>query len=105
MEFIKPGRQFDFMSKRRYAFALSALLFVGSIVSFFYPGVRFGTDFKGGTEVEVAFLVPVPIQDVRAAIEDLGFGSPEVVAVEDRANPNRYLIRIQDAAAFTDEQK
>jgi preprotein translocase subunit SecF len=105
MEFIKPGRQFDFMSRRWYAVGISVLLMAISVASLFWPGPRLGTDFKGGTEVEVAFLQPVPAGDVRAAVQKLGFESPEVISVQDATNPNRYLVRVQEVSGFTEEQK
>jgi preprotein translocase subunit SecF len=105
MELIKPGRQFDFMSKRWYFMGLSLLLLIGSAISFIYPGPKLGTDFKGGTEVEVAFLQPVAGGDVRSAVQSSGFHDPEVVAVSDPEHPNRYLIRVQDVTALSDAQK
>ena len=59
MEIIKPGRQFDFMGKRWLFIGLSLTLLALSIFSFITPGPKMGTDFKGGTEVELAFTKPV----------------------------------------------
>jgi preprotein translocase subunit SecF len=108
MEFIKHGRQFDFMGKRWYFIGLSGLLLVLSIISFFYPGPKLGTDFKGGTEVEVAFLGPagsISGGQVREAVEAVGFADPDVVTVTDVTHANRFLIRVQQVTVLTDEQK
>src|SRR5690349_16551790 len=105
MEFIKPGRQFDFMSKRRYFIGASVLLLLLSIVSFFYPGLRLGTDFKGGTEVEIALAADVPVADVRAAVHRAGFEAPEVVSVADRESASRVLIRVQEVSLLSEAQK
>ncbi|EYF07342.1 protein translocase subunit SecF [Chondromyces apiculatus] len=105
MELIKPGRQYDFMGKRWLFIGFSGILLLLSIFSFIKPGPKLGTDFKGGTEIEVAFTAPVSASDVREAIEQGGFSSPDVVAVSDPANPNRYLIRVQDVSALGDAQK
>ena len=43
----------------------------------------YGTDFKGGTEVEIAFGTPVDAGAVRRAVESVGFNSPDVVQVVD----------------------
>ncbi len=75
MEFIKPGRQFDFMGKRWYFIGFSLVLLILSIVSFVVPGPKLGTDFKGGTEIEVAFKAPVSASDVRAAVHKIGFAT------------------------------
>ncbi|AUX23697.1 preprotein translocase subunit SecF [Sorangium cellulosum] len=105
MELIKHGRQFDFMSKRWLFMGLSAVLLVLSIIAFFVPGPRLGTDFKGGTEVEVAFKTPVSSADVREAVTKAGFDSPDVVSVADPANPHRYLIRVHEVSALSEKQK
>ncbi len=108
MEFIKHGRQFDFMGKRWYFIGLSGFLLVLSIMSFFYPGPKLGTDFKGGTEVEVAFLGPegsITGGQVREAVEAIGFHDPDVVTVTDVTHANRFLIRVQQVTVLTDDQK
>ncbi|MBW2522556.1 MAG: protein translocase subunit SecF, partial [Deltaproteobacteria bacterium] len=53
MKWLEPGRDFDFMGLRRYFLGVSALLLAASVVAMIKPGPRFGTDFMGGTEVEV----------------------------------------------------
>lgn len=105
MELIKHGRQFDFMSKRWLFIGLSAVLLLLSIIAFFVPGPRLGTDFKGGTEVEVAFKTPVTSADVRQAVSKAGFDSPDVVSVADPANPHRFLIRVHEVSALSEQQK
>ncbi|MEO7330315.1 MAG: protein translocase subunit SecF, partial [Minicystis sp.] len=105
MEFIKPGLQFDFMGKRWYFIGFSLILLILSGISFIYPGPHLGTDFKGGTEVEVAFKSDVHGGDIRAAVEKAGFSDPDVVSVADAKNPHRFLIRVQQVTVLTDAQK
>jgi len=105
MEFIEHGRQFDFMSKRWHCLGASVLLLILSIVAFFRPGLRLGTDFKGGTEVELAMKTHVPAADIRAAAHRVGFEAPEVISVGDPANPNRVMIRVQEVSSFSEDQK
>lgn len=105
MEFIKPGRQFDFMSKRWYFIGLSAVLLILSCISFIKPGPHMGTDFKGGTEVEVAFTAAVSGGEVRAALQRAGFEAPDVVSVGDSANANHYLVRVQEVTVLSEAQK
>ncbi len=103
MEIIKPGKLYDFMGKRRYFFALSVVLLSVSILSLFLPGPKWGTDFKGGTEVEVVFKQPIDAAKVREAAAKSGFASPDVVTVPEEAN--RFLIRVQEVSAFSEETK
>jgi preprotein translocase subunit SecF len=105
MEIIKPGRQFNFMKWRWHFIGASLTLLLLSAISFFVPGPKLGTDFKGGTEVEVAFTKSVTPAEVRAAVEHTGFASPEVVSVDDATNPNRFLIRVQEVTVLTEHDK
>ena len=53
MELFKHGKVYDFMSIRLYWIAFSLLGVVGSFfMVLVYPKPTYGTDFKGGTEVE-----------------------------------------------------
>lgn len=105
MDIIKPGTQIDFMRRRRLFGALSLLFVTVSIIFCFKPGLRLGTDFTGGTEVEIAFTSPVPAGDVRKALEKGGFEAPEVVAVEEATSPNQFLIRVKEVSALSEDQK
>src|SRR5688500_2693237 len=105
MDIIKPGRQFDFMGKRRIFAGLSLSFVLISIVFCFKPGLRLGTDFTGGTEVELAFLSAVSTAEIREALTKGGFEAPEVVAVEDAAKANQYLIRVREVSALSEAEK
>src|SRR5579883_3304345 len=105
MEFFKPGRVFDFMGQRWFWIPLSFLLVIASVVLCFYPGPNYVTDFRGGTEVEIAFSKPIDAAAVRHGIEAVGFQTPDVVQVVDPNNPYHFLIRVQDVSAITDEEK
>ena len=81
MQLFPPGKVYDFMRHSRLFGSLSILAMVASVVAFFYPGPKFGTDFMGGTEIEVAFQKPVSPEQVRSAIESADFSRPEVIRV------------------------
>jgi preprotein translocase subunit SecF len=105
MEFFKPGRVFDFMGVRWFWVPFSLLAVVVSTVLCFYPGPNYGTDFRGGTEVEIAFGKALDAGSVRAAVESVGFKTPDIVQVVDANRPNHFLIRVQDVSAINDEEK
>jgi preprotein translocase subunit SecF len=105
VEFFKPGRVFDFMGVRWFWIPLSFILVAVSIVLCFYPGPNYGTDFRGGTEVEIAFNKPVDPAAIRQTVESAGFQTPDIVQVVDANNPNHFLIRVQDVSAITDKEK
>ncbi len=107
MEFIKPGTQFDFMGKRWLFIGLSGLLLVLSAIFFVKPGPQLGTDFKGGTELEVAFKTVIDAGTIRSTVESLGFTGADVIKVRDSGaeSQNRFLIRVQDITVLTEQQK
>lgn len=107
---FKHGKVYDFMGKRKAFYLLSLFLIGGAILSFFVPGPRWGTDFKGGTEVVVQFTQPVEASAVREAVEQIKdaqgkneFNSPEVVSVPNK--PNAFLIRVQEVSALSEDVK
>ncbi len=87
MEFFKPGRVFDFMGQRVFWIPLSFVLVFVSVILCFYPGPNYGTDFRGGTEIELAFGESMGPAQVRAAVEKAGFSTPDVVQVVDANKP------------------
>jgi preprotein translocase subunit SecF len=105
MEFFKPGRVFDFMGVRWFWVPFSFLAVVVSTVLCFYPGPNYGTDFKGGTEVEMAFGKALDAGSVRSAVESVGFKTPDIVQVVDANHSNHFLIRVQDVSAITEDEK
>jgi preprotein translocase subunit SecF len=108
MEFFKPGRTFDFMRLAwRFWIPLSFALMAISTVLMFYPGPNYGTDFRGGTEIEVAFEKPIDQGRIREAVTASGqFSDPDVVKVNAEPHPDRhFLIRVQEVTAVTDGLK
>ncbi|MBX3125516.1 MAG: protein translocase subunit SecF [Polyangiaceae bacterium] len=105
MQFFPSGTVYDFMRIRRACALVSLLMVIASIVAIFRPGPNLGTDFKGGTEIEVAFGEGVSSDDIRAAVRSSGFSNPDVVKVDDENNPNRYLIRVQEVSEISEEKR
>lgn len=110
MYIIKPGKEYDFMGMRKYFLVLSAILLSVSAIAIFKPGPRWGTDFKGGTEIEIAFKKPVGPGEVREAVESITdqsgarqFDTAEVIAVPNK--PTQYLIRVQEVSAISEPNK
>ena len=118
MELIKPGTRIDFMRQRRFWIILSTVLAVVSLIlalmpennRFHIPSPNYGTDFRGGTELQVLFKRPVDVSAVRAAVESIpGFSRPDVVATSGcgggtAGDGGCFLIRVQEVSAITPEQ-
>lgn len=105
MELIKPGRYFDFMGQRKLWVTVSTVVFIASMVSLFIPGIQWGTDFKGGTEVEIAFKKDITPAQLRETVTKLGFGQPDVVRIESNTRPNWFMVRVQEVTALDDKQR
>jgi len=68
----------DFMGKRWTLYLISAAVIVIGMSSFFFKGVDFGIDFRGGTELHVQFATPVDVGDVRSSLSKAGFPRAEI---------------------------
>lgn len=106
MEFFKQHKIYDFMGMRRFWIALSIFLTIGSAVLLFYPGPNYGTDFRGGTEIEVAFTGPTTAGDIREAVVHSGqFSEPDVVQVQSPPGTWQFLVRVQEISTVDDTTK
>lgn len=106
MELFKPGKIYDFMRVRRFWITLSLSLAFASLISLFWPGPNYGTDFRGGTEIEVAFKKKIDSAAVRHAVVASGqFSEPDVIEVQDPSHPARFLIRVQEISTVDEQTK
>ena len=78
MEFFHKKTSFPFMATRKVWYTLSAILMLGSFVSFYVYGLNFAIDFTGGISVEANFPKQVEIETVRRAVLGAGFHDPQV---------------------------
>ncbi|MDW6092077.1 protein translocase subunit SecF [Vibrio rhizosphaerae] len=77
-QILKAKQAINFMRWSKFAFVLSALLIVASIVTISIKGFNWGLDFTGGTLIEVSFEQPADLEQVRNALETQGFGDATV---------------------------
>lgn len=102
MEFVKPGIYIDFMRHGYKLMLLSLVLVVASVVLIFFPGLNYGLDFTGGTEIQLGFNGKVSAGELRSTLEELGYERPEVFSVEDR--PNEYIVRVIEISSLSKAQ-
>ncbi len=62
--------KFDFIGKRYWWFALSALFLFPGIISMAIQGFNLGIDFTGGTLLDLKFAQPVSVAQVRDVLKD-----------------------------------
>ncbi|HET9941665.1 MAG TPA: protein translocase subunit SecF [Candidatus Eisenbacteria bacterium] len=89
---ILHGVNVDWMGKRHIAYWISGICVAISIVSLImHGGPRYGVDFTGGTLVELQVTPPLPVDNVRRAVDQAGFTGSEIQALN---VPGQYLVRI-----------
>ena len=95
MEFIKPNIYINFMGMRKINLGVSLCLFILSIICMmpFVRGFNFGTEFAGGTEIQVALPGSVQAQDVRKALTPLKLAELRIQSISSEKG-TEYLIRV-----------
>lgn len=100
MQFIKPDINFDFTGKRKIAYLLSGCLIIISIISvIFHGGPRYGIDFAGGSLIQVKFLSPVNIGDVKKGLSNVNLEKASVQRFGEKGD-SEYLIRTDISEAL-----
>src|SRR5689334_1984918 len=105
MRLFKGDKVYDFMAVRKYWIGLSLGLTIVSLIAIFSGKAKLGTDFLGGTEVELAFKKPVEETAIRKSVEDAGFSTPTVIKVADPKNPYRYLVRVHEVSTIAHDKQ
>jgi len=82
----------DFIGKRKFFYILSIAITMLGLVVAFVRGVEYGIDFEGGTEAAFEFARPVPLDEVRNAIDAGGFVGAEIKSY---GKENQALIRVK----------
>jgi preprotein translocase subunit SecF len=85
----------DWMGKAKYFFALSGtLLVIGWAAIFLKGGIKYGIDFRGGTNVDVRFAQAPNVDHLRNGLQGQGLGNSEIQSISDIANPNSNEVMI-----------
>ena len=88
----------NWMGKAKYFYALSGILLLAGWASIFFgSGIRYGIDFKGGTNVDVRFSQPPNIDRLRSSLSAQGLGNTEIQSIRDigTARANEVLIFVE----------
>src|SRR5271170_3005976 len=104
IEFFKEPN-INWMGKAKYFFALSGLLLlIGWSAIVLNGGIKYGIDFRGGTNVDVRFAQAPSLDQLRSGLRAQGLGSSEIQSVSDIANPNSNEVLIFVAQVGQDDQ-
>jgi preprotein translocase subunit SecF len=95
----------DWMGKAKYFFALSGILLLAGWTSILFgTGIRYGIDFKGGTNVDVRFAQLPNLDKIRSGLAAQGIGNTEIQAISDIGNPNSNEVVIFVEGKGQDDQ-
>ncbi len=102
LRIVPDNTKFDFMRFRRVSFPISAVLSIVAIALYFFHGLNFGIDFKGGTLMEIRTKAgPADLAQMRTAIGALGLGEFQL---QQFGSPQDVLIRISQQTGGEDAQ-
>ena len=87
------GTDFPFMKFRRFAYVLSGLLVVASLVWFFTQGPRYSVDFTGGTLLQIRTSPVVQPDRLRAALAAEGIQAE--LQQMTGGNESEFVLRFQ----------
>jgi preprotein translocase subunit SecF len=97
--FTNPA--YDFIGKRRWAYAVSiAVMLLGLGSMLVKGGLLYDIDFTGGTLVEVRLAQPAPIGTVRSRLATVGLGESILQVFDD---PRDVLIRTHSTSTSPTE--
>ncbi len=89
--FIKLKSNFNFMKYRKIALGLSLCLIISSLLLLATRGLNFGIDFAGGMLFQLEFDAPLSVSEIRASLDEAGFGGAVIQPYSDRG----VLIRVK----------
>jgi preprotein translocase subunit SecF len=85
----------DFLGKKWYFLAFSLIFSTAGLLSiFFWHGIPFGVDFKGGTLVYVKFADTPNLKQIRTAMDRAGLKDPRIQAYGPASN-NEVLVALE----------
>ena len=91
IKLIPHDTNINFIGMRYLAFALSFIVFFGSIGLAGGKGLNFGIDFAGGTLIEIRTPAEPDLGDMRAMLADLDLGA---ISIQEFGAPDDLLIRM-----------
>ena len=92
LRLVPDDTKIQFMRGRHAGLILSALLSIASVILFFYPGLNYGIDFRGGIVIEARTPAPADFGQLRHTLGALNMGQ---VALQEFGSPQDVLIRLE----------
>jgi preprotein translocase subunit SecF len=103
LRIVPDDTKFDFVRFRRISFPISALASIVAILLYFFYGLNFGIDFRGGMLIEARVKAPTAdIAKMRATIGGIGLGEFQLQQFGDAKD---VLIRISQQPGGEEAQQ
>lgn len=90
MNIFKKETNIKFINKKYYLFAVSSLVILAGLFTFFKKGLRLGIDFSGGTLVEASFKTKTTVNDVRSLLDKVKMGDAQITRI---GTENKFFIK------------
>tara|TARA_R110002110_G_scaffold404606_1_gene623152 strand:- start:178018 stop:178947 length:930 start_codon:yes stop_codon:yes gene_type:complete len=101
MELFHNLPHIDFMGQRKWAAALSTIIFAVSIFFLVTRGLNFGLDFTGGTQLELRYEHAVDFEAVSDQLEASGFDGAKVTQY---GTVNDILVKIANREGVSEQE-
>lgn len=85
-------KTFNIIGKRKIWYAISCLIILAGLVSFFIQGLNLGIDFKGGNYMQLTFEEPVNVTELRSLVGEYVEQTP---LVQEENSDETYIIRTE----------
>src|SRR5215470_1386337 len=92
LRFVPDNTKIAFMRGRIAGLVTSAVLSLASVILFFYPGLNYGIDFRGGIVIEARTSGAADFAQLRSTLNGLGLGE---AALQQFGGPDDVLIRLE----------
>jgi preprotein translocase subunit SecF len=96
--FKRPA--YNFIGRRKIAYAVSILAMIVGLGSLAAKGLRYDIDFTGGTLVQVRFERPPDIGRIRGALGKAGIGES---IIQEFGDAREYIVRLPLSAASSQD--
>jgi preprotein translocase subunit SecF len=89
------------MSKRFYAFGISALMIIAGVVLFGTKDFNLGIDFTGGTMIEISFKDDISVNELRTSLKKVGMGKSTIQRIADE---NKFFVKTEQMFETAEEE-